>query len=147
MEYNWAVTRTKLVENTLRKWCNGLGELYTLKLTRAELSANAGNFTWGPHVKRPHTQFTCATCSLPVKTSKITHVYAASTSRTRHANCLQPQVNLPEYNGYFTSNFTCGTHANLPATSMQNCLLCRQNTCNCQEKTRAIAGNLLSHRG
>ena len=32
-------------------------------------------------------------------------------------------VTLPEYNGYFTGNFTCGSHANLPATSKQNCLI------------------------
>ena len=37
------------------------------------------------HVKRPHTQFTCVTCSLPVKTSTLTCFYAASTSRRVHA--------------------------------------------------------------
>ena len=37
------------------------------------------------HVKRPHTQFACVTCSLPVKTSKYTCFYAASTSRRIHA--------------------------------------------------------------
>ena len=34
---------------------------------RTNLSANAGNFTREPHVKMPHMQFTCVTCSLPVK--------------------------------------------------------------------------------
>ena len=67
---------------------------YTVKLTRAKLPANAGNFTRGLHVKRLHTQFTCATCSLPVNTGKFTRVYAASTSRRLHANCLPPDVNL-----------------------------------------------------
>ena len=96
---------------------------YTVKLTRAKLPANAGNFSRGLHVKRLHTQFTCATCSIRANTGKFTPVHAASASRRLHANCLQPHVNLPEHNGYFTGTFTCGTHANLPATCMQNCLL------------------------
>ena len=37
-------------------------------------TANAGNFTCGPHVKKPHTQFTCVTCSLLVKSDKFTRV-------------------------------------------------------------------------
>ena len=98
-------------------------KMYTVKLTRAKLSANGGNFTRGLHLKKPHMQFTCHTCSLPVKTGKFTRVYAASTSRRIHADCLQLQVNLAEHNGYFTGNIAFGTHANLPATSMQNCLL------------------------
>ena len=90
------------------------------------------------HVKRPLTQFTCVTCSLPVKIGKFTRVYAASTSRRIQANCQQPHVNLPEYKEYFTGNFTCGTHANLAATSMQKCLLL-------QAKRAAIAGkNILN---
>ena len=32
-------------------------------------------------------------------------------------------VSLLEYNGYFTKFFRCGTHSNLPATGMQNCLI------------------------
>ena len=43
----------------------------TLKLARAKLPANAGKFASGPHVKRPHTNFTCLTCSLPVKARKF----------------------------------------------------------------------------
>ena len=100
---------------------------YTVKLARAKLPANAGNFTCSSQVKRPHTQFTCVTCSSAVKTGKFTCVYAASTSRRIHANCLQPHVNLPEYNEYFTGNFTCGIHANLPTTSKQKCLLLQAN--------------------
>ena len=46
---------------------------------------NAGNFTCSSQVKRPHMQFTCVTCSLPVKTGKYTCFYAASTSRRIHA--------------------------------------------------------------
>ena len=95
---------------------------YTVKLARAKLPANTGNFTCSSQVKKPHTQFKCVTCSLPAKTGKITYFYAASTSRKIHTNCWQSHVNLPEYNGHFTGNFTCRTHANLPATSMQNCL-------------------------
>ena len=97
--------------------------MYTVKLARAKLPANAGNFPSASQVERPHTQFTCVTCSLPLKTGKFTRVYQASTSRRIDAKCLQPHVNLSEYNGYFTDNFTCGNHANLPATSKQNYLL------------------------
>ena len=82
---------------------------YTVKLERAKLPANAGNFTCSSQVRSSHTQFTCVTCSLPVKTGKFTCLEAASTSRRIH--------------GHYTGNFTCGTDANLPATSMQNCLL------------------------
>ena len=101
----------------------GSTSTYTVKLAGAKLPANAGNFTCSSQVKRPHTQFTCVTCSLPVKTGKFTSDDAASTSRRIHANCLQAHVSLLEYHGHFTGNFTCGTHANLPATSMQICLL------------------------
>ena len=93
---------------------------YTVKLARAKLPANAGNFSCSLQVKRPHTQFICVTCSLPVKTGKFTCFYAASTSHRIHANCLKQNVNLLDYNGYFTNNFTCATHANLPVTSKQN---------------------------
>ena len=112
---------------------------HTVKLTRAKLPANAGDFTHGLHVKRHHTQFTCVTCGLPVKTGKFTPVYAANTSRRIYANCLQPHVNLLEYNEYFTGNFACGTHANLPATSMQICQLS-------QEKMPAVEGKMTSNR-
>ena len=47
-------------------------ECFTVKLTRAKLSAKAGNFTCGLHVKRSHTQVTCVTCSLPIKSGKFT---------------------------------------------------------------------------
>ena len=90
-----------------------------LKNARATLPANASNFTCVSQVNRPHTQLTFGTCSLFVKTRKITRVYAASTSRKIHANRLQPHEKLPEYNRYFTGNFTCGTHASLTVTSMQ----------------------------
>ena len=96
---------------------------YTVKLARAKFPANAGNFTCSSQVKRSLAQFTCVSCSLPVNTSKFTCFEAASTSRRTHANCLRAHVNLPEYNRHFTGSFTCGTHANLPVTSMQNCLL------------------------
>ena len=118
-------------KNLLNSWAlkfifslmNSHQKPYTVKLTRAKLPANAGNFTCRLHVKKPHTQFTYVTCTLPVKTGKFTRVYAVSTSRRINGNCLQPHVNLPECNGYFTGNFICGTHANLPVTSLQNCLL------------------------
>ena len=115
--YPWMILRQTNVKQRSRRWrwhvANYLlaNSRYTVKVTRAKLPANAGNFTGGMHVKRPHTQFTCATCSLLVNTGKLTRVCAASTSRRLHANCLQAHVNLPEHNGYFTSNFTCGTHA------------------------------------
>ena len=97
--------------------------LYTVKPARAKLPANAGNFTWSSQIKRSLAQFTCVTCSLLVNTGKFTCLEAASTSRRTHANYLRAHVNLPEYHRHFTGSFTCGTHANLPATSMQNCLL------------------------
>ena len=76
--------------------------IYTVKLPRAKLPANAGNLTCGPHVKKPNTQFTCGTCSLPVKTGEFSCIYAVSTSRRLNANCLQPHVNLLDYSRYFT---------------------------------------------
>ena len=88
-----------------------------------------------------YMQFTCITCSLPVKTGKFTCVEAASTSHRIHANCLQAHVNLPEYHGHFRSNFTCGTHANLPATSMQKCF-CRQKYMQPTGKNTRIAGKI-----
>ena len=120
------------------------GIFYTVKLMRAKLPRNAGNFTCGPHVKRPYMQFTCITCSSPVKMGNFTCVCGASTSRRIHMNCLQPHVNLLEYSGYFTGNFKCGTHANLSATGMQNCLhlqaknleIAGKNTQNCRQKHR-----------
>ena len=96
---------------------------YTVKLARAKLPENAGNFTCSSQVKRSLAQFTCVTCSLPVNTGKFTSFEAASTSRRTHGKCLLAHVNLPEYHRHFTGSFTCGTHAKLPATSMQNCLL------------------------
>ena len=61
---------------------------YTVKLARAKLPANAGIFTCSSQAKRPDTQFTCVTCSLPVKTGKFTCVEAGSTSRRIHAIAL-----------------------------------------------------------
>ena len=97
-------------------------------MARAKLPANAGNFTCSSQVKRSHTQFTCVTCSLPVNTGKFTCFETASTSRRIHANCLQAHVNLPEYHRHLTASFTCGTHANLPASA-------GKNTWNLQAKT------------
>ena len=96
---------------------------YTVKLARAKLLANAGHFTCSSQVKRSLAQITCVKCSLPVNTGKFTCLEVASTSRRTHANCLRAHVSLPEYYKHFTGSFTCGTHANLHATSMQNCLL------------------------
>ena len=75
-------------------------KVYTVKLTRAKVPAKAGNVTCGPNVKRLQTQFTCVTCSLPVEKGKFTRKYAKSTSRGTHTNCLQPHVNLLDYNGF-----------------------------------------------
>ena len=126
---------------------------YPVKLTRAKLPANPGNFTHGLHVKRPHTHNTCVTCSLPVKLGKFTRKYAASSSHRIQANCLQPHVNLSEYNGFFTGKFTCRADANFPATSMRNCLLLqakihaigRQKHPQSKTKTRAIANKNTSN--
>ena len=121
---NWSRIRILEWKKTWKK--NDTKQLlvsYTVKLARAKLPANAGNFTCSSQVKRSLAQFTCVTCSLPLNTGKFTCFEAASTSRRTHANCLRAHVNLHEYHRHFTGSFTCGTHANLPATSMQNCLL------------------------
>ena len=102
--------------------------IYTVKLARAKLPANAGNFACSSQVKRSLAQFNCVTCSLPVITGKFTCFEAASTSRRTHAHCLRAHVNLPDYHRYFTGSFTCGTHAKLPASA-------GKNTCNLQAKT------------
>ena len=119
-------------------------EPHTVKLVRAKLPANAGNFPCSSQVKRSLAQFTCVTCSLPVNTGKFTCFEAASTSRRTHANCLRAHVNLPEYYRHFTGSFTCGTHANLPATSMQltgkNTGIAGKNTRQTQTKITANAG-------
>ena len=106
--------------NVLRKiWHN------TVKLARAKLPANAGNFTCSSQVKRSLAQFTCVTCSLPVNTGKFTFLEAASTSRRTHANCLRKHVNLPEYHKHFTGSFTC---------------FCRQKYMQLTNKNTGIAG-------
>ena len=58
----------------------------TSKLARAKLLATACSFICSSHVRRPHTQFTCITCILPVKTGKFNCVYVASTSLRIRAN-------------------------------------------------------------
>ena len=73
--------------------------LYTVKLARAKLPANAGNFTCSPQAKRPHTQFTWIICNLAVKTDEFTCFHAAGTSRRIHANGLQLHAIFFEYNG------------------------------------------------
>ena len=99
---------------------------YTVKLARAKWSSNAGNFTCNLQVNRLNKQFTCVTCSLHVKTGKFTHVYVASTSLRRHAKCLQPQLNLPEHNGYFTDKFTCETQQTCSRLACKIACVCRQ---------------------
>ena len=119
------------------------------------MPANAGNFTCSSQVKRSLARFTCVTCSLPVITGKFTCFEAASTSRRTHAHCLRAHVNLPEYHRCFTGSFTCGTHANLPATSMQNCLLLqakihatyRQNTGIAGKNTRQTQAKITANAG
>ena len=120
---------------------------FTVKLARAKMPANAGNFICSSHVKRPHTQFTCVACSLPVKTGKFTGVEAASISRTIHANCLQAHVYLPEYHGLFTGNFTCGTHANLPATAGKNISNSAKNTRIAGKNARQTQAKITAHAG
>ena len=114
---------------------------YTLKLAHDKLSANAGNFTCRPHVKRPDTQFTCVTCSLPVKRGKFTCVYAVSTLRRIPEELPAPHVKLPDYNS--------------SATGMQDCLLLKakihaitgKNMHICIWKYLQLQAILPSHRG
>ena len=113
----------------------------TVNLAGSKLSANVGNFTCGWQVEKPHTQFISVTCSLPIKTVKFSSVYAASTSFRIHDNYLHSLVNLPEYSGFLTGNFTCGINANLPAIGMHNCRLLQvkihatssKKACNCRQ--------------
>ena len=67
----------------LRKYSEVI--LCTIKLTRAKLTENAGKFTRGLHVKRPHRQFTCITCSLLVETGKFTCGTASRQKTTENA--------------------------------------------------------------
>ena len=113
---------------------------YIVELTRAKLLANAGNSTCGLHVERPHTQFTCVTCSLPVKRDKFTCVYAASTSRRIHANCLQLHVNLLEHSGYLTEKIHAELMQSRPRLAYKNACSRRQKHPHSQAKTPAIAG-------
>ena len=108
---------------------------FTVKLARAKLPANAGNFTCSSQVKRSLAQFTCVTCSLPVITGKFTCFEAAST-----AHCLRGHVNLPEYHRYFTGSFTCGTHANFPRLACKIACFCRQKCMQLTGKNTGIAG-------
>ena len=113
--------------------------VHTVKLTRAKIPANPGKFSYGLHVKRPHTQLTCVICSLPVNPDQYTRVYAASTSRKIHANCLQPRVYLLECNGQFTGKLPAKLEQICPRP--QKCLLLQtKTTCNLQAKIPAIAG-------
>ena len=72
----------------VRMTSEGASTTYTVKLARAKLPANAGSFICSSQIKRLHTQFTCVTCSLLVKTGNYTCFYAASTSRRMHAIAL-----------------------------------------------------------
>ena len=98
LKFSWSISVNLLEQPALSKDDYGLKNVlkYTVKLTPAKSPANAGKFTRGLHVKRPHTQFTCVTCSLPVKTGKFIRVYGASISGRIQAIFLQPHVNLPE---------------------------------------------------
>ena len=118
---------------------------YIVELTRAKLLANAGNFTCGLHVERPHTQFTCVTCSLPVKRDKFTCVYAANTSRRIHANCLQLHVNLLEHSGYLTKKYmrnSCKValdwHTKTPALASKNTRIHRRKHPQSQAKNALL---------
>ena len=77
-------SRTNVVPRV--RSCSEFYNTCTVELARAKLPANASNFTCSSRVKRPHTQFTCVTCSLPVKTDKNTCFYSSSTSCRVHPN-------------------------------------------------------------
>ena len=115
--FSYAITFTNCIMN------NNADSTFSHFLLDKHCKTGACKIACSSQVKKTHTQFTCVTCSLPVKTGKFSCVDATNNSRRIYANCLQAHVNLPEYHGYFTGTFTCGTHANLPATSRQNYLL------------------------
>ena len=96
-------------------------------LDKNALPANAINCTCSPLVKKPHMQFTCVTCSLPVKTGNYTCFYAASTSRRIHAIALDEARKLQV-------NFTCMMQANSPA-------ICRWIYPRCDSRLPVIAKN------
>ena len=131
---------------TIAVWnvSNSLDSVFTVKLARSKLPANAGNFTCSSQVKRTLAQFTCVTCSLPVNTSKFTCFEAASTSSRIHANCLRAHVNLPEYHRHFTGSFTCGTHANLLLQAKKPAIP-RRITCNCRQSAITPRVNSLAN--
>ena len=93
---------------------------FTVKLARAKMPANAGNFTCSSQVKRSLAQFTCVTCSLPVITGNFTCFYAASTSHRIHTKALDKarklQVTSPAWclltYLQFAGEFTRGLIAN-----------------------------------
>ena len=124
---------------------------YIVKLVLAKLRANSGLFTCGSQVPRPHTQFSCFTCSLSAKTGSFTRVYVANTSHRLHAKCLQPPVNLLEYNGYFRIHFEVPvTHGELMQIchqlAYQRARFCRQKTCHWQAKTVESQKKILAKR-
>ena len=64
-------------------------------LTRLHCQEKRENFTSGATlVNKTHTQFTCVTRSLPVKTVNFNCIYAASTSRKIHATARHKATKL-----------------------------------------------------
>ena len=106
----------------------GASTTYTVKLARAKLPANADNFICSSQVKRPHTQFTCVTCSLTVKTGNYTCFYVASISRRIHAIALNKARKLQVTSAgckltylQFAGEFTRGVIADCPQLQVILC--------------------------
>ena len=117
----------------------GASTTYTVNLARAKLPVNIGNFTCSSQVKRPHTQFTCVTCSLPVKTGNYTCFYAASTSHRIHAVALNKasklQVTSPAWCRLtylqFAGEFTRGVIADCLQLQVILCRIAVFFACDC----------------
>ena len=99
------------------------------------ITCDAGNFTCSLQLKRPHVQYTCVTCSLPVKTGNYTGFYAARTSRRIHAISVNKarklQVTSPAWcrltNLKFAGEFTRGVMADC----LQLQVILRGVACDC----------------
>ena len=113
---------------------------YTVKLARAKLPANAGNFTCSSQAKRSLAQFTCVTCSLPVITGKFTCFEAASNSRRTHAHCLRAHVNLLNTTGILQVVLHAELMQICPRLACKLACFCRQKYMQLTGKNTGIAG-------
>ena len=116
------------------------GGLHAVKLARAKLPTSTGISTCSSQVKRPHTQFKCVTCSLPVKTGKFTCFFAVSTSSRIHANCLKPQQIYLHTTGILQAILHAELMQFCPRLVCKLAYFCRQKYMQFAGKNTRIAG-------